>query len=224
MKSIVAAVVMGGLVVAGCSSSSKSSSSNSSSSSSSSSSSGSGSGGGGNDTAGQIEKISASVQESVHLSFKAVYTITGAGQSQTITIEQKPPKTLFSTAQATVINDGTTTKVCTSIGGQNTCVSEGGANPLAGLQQLLSPTAAVTALESYKAQIAAHTAGVDVNITSETHAGLDSTCLSATSAGTTAKYCVSKTTGLLTSETAAGQGFEMTSYTATVPDSDFAGS
>ena len=59
-----------------------------------------------------------------------------------ITIEQKPPKSVFSTSSGSVINDGTHTYFCTTTGGKKQCVSESGAgvNPLASITTLFSPT------------------------------------------------------------------------------------
>lgn len=206
--------VAGALVLAGCSSSPSNSAATTSTSSASSGSSGS-------STSDQLKSLSAAVQASEHGTFKAVYTATESGQTQTVTIEQSPPKSYFATSDGAVIDTGTTTYFCSTSSGQQTCLSTSGSNnPLAALVNLFSPATAVTYLQQAETEVAAHVAGVNVSFSSQTFAGQDSTCVTASVSGQSGKYCVTKS-GILAYEGTGGNSFELTSYSSTVTDSDF---
>ena len=55
----------------------------------------------------KIEALTSSLQGAETATFKAVYTVTNAGMTQTVTLEQAPPKSAFSTKGANVIDTGT---------------------------------------------------------------------------------------------------------------------
>jgi hypothetical protein len=57
----------------------------------------------------KIEALTSSVQGAEKATFKAVYTITNAGSTQTVTVEQSPPKSVLSTKGGSVIDTGTAT-------------------------------------------------------------------------------------------------------------------
>lgn len=205
---------LAGLVLAGCSSSSNTASTTTTTSASGSS---------GSSTASQLRSLSSAVQNAEHASFKAVYTATNNGQTQTVTFEQAPPKSYFASSDGSVIDTGSTTYFCSTSSGQQTCIStSGGQNPLAGLLQLFSPATAVTALQQAETEVAAHVAGVDVSFSSQTFAGQDSTCVTVNASGQSGKYCVAKSSGILTYEGTGSNSFELTSFSSSVTDSDFA--
>ncbi len=209
-------VAVGTLAVAivGCSSSSKSSSSSSSSSSAASSSSGSGnsSGSSGGNLTSRVNAIATKINAAKNSTYKAVYTSNAAGQTQTITIEQAPPNSLFSTGDSTIVTKGSTTYACQK-GAGCTTLPAGTPSPSAAVAEAFSPETALTAI-----QAAANEPGV--NVDTETFAGQSSTCISVSNAGATAKYCVTDG-GILASESAAGNSFTLTSFTTNVPSSDF---
>ena len=176
--------------------------------------------GGGADAA-KIQSLSSSVQAAEHATYKATYTSqNAAGTSQSVTIEQKPPKSVFSVAGTTVINDGTTTYYCSNNGGREQCVSQSGANPLAAVETIFSPSTVLNAFEQAKTQAAAHAAGYNLAFSDASYAGQHSTCVSATGT-TTFKYCVTDA-GVLAYGGSQGNSFTLTSYSGSPSDSDFA--
>jgi hypothetical protein len=211
----VAVVAAAGLAVGACSSSSKSSSSSSSSSQTTAAS------GGSSTSSGQFETITSAIKLGESATFKATYNVNASGTTTTVTLEQKPPKTLFSIAgQGEVISDGTTSHFCTT-GAAASCLTESGSsNPLASLTQLFSPQTALTALEQAKTRLSARAAGYNVTFSSQTFAGQDSTCVTASAPGGSAKYCVTKG-GVLAYEGAGGATFQLTNLSTVVADSDF---
>ncbi|HUY63932.1 MAG TPA: hypothetical protein VMV14_05390 [Acidimicrobiales bacterium] len=208
-----AVVVGAGLLLAGCSSTSNSASSTSTSAGTGASA--------GVSTAAQLRSLTSTVQAAEHGTYKVVYTATSSSGTQTVTIEQSPPKSLFSTSGGSVIDTGTTTYFCSSSNGSNTCITASGStNPLASLLSLFSPSAAITALQQAQTEIGAHLAGYNVSFSSATYAGQDSTCVTVSSSSQSGKYCVTKS-GILAYEGSQGSSFQLTSYSTTVASSDF---
>ena len=178
----------------------------------------------------QFSQIQAAINNAKSATFKAVYTSQSSGSSgSTTTIEQKPPKTLFSTGTSSTIFDGTTTYECESSG---QCTSlPGTTNPLASLAQVYSGSYILTLMQGYQNSSVLAAEGITVNYSNATYAGQQSTCLTVTAragagggSGGGAKWCVTNT-GILaysggTSGSSSG-AFELTSYTTNVPDSDF---
>src|SRR5579875_3057086 len=211
----IAVCAAAGLALAGCSSSP----SNSTTTTTAASSSGSGSSSG--STASQLQSLTSAVQAEEHGTYKAVYTAVENGQTQTVTFEQEPPKTYFSTSGGAVIGTGSTTYFCSNSSGQQACVSTSGStNPLAGLLNLFSPATAISALQQAETEAAAHAAGASVSFSSASFAGQSATCVTASDNGQTGKYCVTKS-GLLAYEGANGNSFTLTSFSASVTESDF---
>jgi hypothetical protein len=171
-------------------------------------------------TSKQLKTVIAHAQAAKNGTFKAVYLSSSNGSTQTITIEQQPPKSVFSSGTTTVINNGTTTYVCYSHG-QEVCISEKSAgNPLAGLQNLYSPNNAVSVLKAAQSQVTHNTRGYHVSFANKTFAGLASTCVTITGNGQHGKYCVTKS-GILAYDGANGTSFQLTSYTTHVSSGDF---
>lgn len=173
--------------------------------------------------AGRLGDLASKVQSGQRATFKAVYTSTGAGQAQSLTIEQKLPKSLFSTGDGSVISDGTTTYFCSGASSTPTCISSGtGANPLLGLTKIIDPSAVLAFFQSAQQSAAAHVAGLSVTFSNQTFAGQDSTCASVTGAAqpTGAKYCVTGG-GIIAYIGSPASSFALTSYSSSVPDSDF---
>ena len=172
----------------------------------------------GNSSVKKIETLSAEVQGSESATFKAVYTITSAGTTQTVAIEQSPPKSVLSVKSGSVIDTGTATYYCTTTGAV-TCLSAGTSNPLSSLAALFSPETALTELKAAQAEAA--TKGFDVSFSSGSYAGQSTTCASISGTGPTVKYCVTKQ-GILAYVMSSGGSFSLTSYSSSPPASDFA--
>jgi hypothetical protein len=139
-----------------------------------------------------------------------------------VTIEQKPPKTVFKSGEGEAIGTGTATYFCSTGSAQVTCVTggTGSANPLAGITQLFSPESAVAALQTAQAQLAAKAQGYDVSFSNENFAGVGAKCVTVSASGQTGKYCVTKD-GILAFAGTAAQNFQLSSYSTSVSDSDF---
>ncbi|HZU78355.1 MAG TPA: hypothetical protein VE991_00455 [Acidimicrobiales bacterium] len=173
-------------------------------------------------TTDQLKQLTAAVQSMEHGTYRAVYSAVDNGQTQTVTFEQQPPKSYFSAGDGAVIDTGTTTYFCSTSGGQQTCFStSASSDPLAGLLNLFSPATAVSALQAAESEVAAHLAGASVSFSSQTFAGQDATCVTASDNGQSGKYCVTKS-GLLAYEGSGGNSFTLTSFSASVNASDFA--
>lgn len=177
-------------------------------------------GGGGGDQSAELSAIASSVKAGKQATFKAGYTYQGSS-SGTVTIEQKPPKSLFSTGDGEVISTGTTTYYCSTSGATPTCLSTGTSNPLAALSQLFAPDSAVNAIQAAEAQVAAHAQGYDVSFSDQSFAGQASKCVTLSGSGQSGKYCVT-TGGILAYSGSASNSFTLTSYSGKVSDSDFA--
>jgi len=173
----------------------------------------------GSSSLSKIEALSSSVQAAEKATFKAVYTITTAGSTQTVTIEQAPPKSVFSLKSGSVINTGTTSYYCSNSGAV-TCISAGTSNPLASLVAIFSPATVLAALRSAQAQAAAHAAGYSFTFSSGNYAGQSTSCANINGAGNTVKYCVTSQ-GILAYASSGGGTFALTSYSSSPPASDF---
>jgi hypothetical protein len=166
----------------------------------------------------KIEALSASVQGAEKATFKAVYNVVPTtGASETVTIEQAPPKTVLALSNERVIDTGTATYFCSS---SNQCFSEGSTNPLASLTALFSPQTALTEFRAVQASAAAHAAGYNVAISSGSYGGQSTTCANITGTGSPVKYCVTKQ-GLLAYASSSGGTFSLSSYSGSPPASDF---
>jgi hypothetical protein len=224
-------LLLTGVVLTACSSSPNSAATTTSGASATTSSGGSAttastssSSGGGSSDASKIQSLSSTVQAGEHATFKAVYTThSTTAPSQTITIEQMPPKSVFGSTSGSVINDGTHTYFCSSSSGQEQCVSESGAtgNPLASITAIFSPATVLSEFQAARSAAAAHALGYGFSFSSETYAGVPTKCVNFTHAAQTVKYCVTDS-GILAYASSAGNTFELTSYTSSPAASDFA--
>jgi hypothetical protein len=174
----------------------------------------------------QLQSLVSSVQAAKKGTFKATFQATGSGApASSITVEQKPPKTLFSAGSSgLMLSTGTATYLCSGATGGLTCLSANGANPLASLLDLYTGTTALTLFQQWQSQISTHVAGLSVTFTNQSFAGQPSRCANWSYQGQSAKYCVTDS-GILsyvggTSATGGGS-FQLTDYSTNVPDSDF---
>jgi hypothetical protein len=117
-------------------------------------------------------------------------------------------------------NSGSTT--ATTKAGATTCVSMGGSNPLASLQNTFGPAAVVTALNLAKTELGSKLAGIKITSSSATFAGQPSTCVTVTGHGQGGKYCVTNKGVLAYLGDSSGSGiFQLTSYSSKPPPSLF---
>lgn len=170
-----------------------------------------GSGGGSN----QLTQLANEMNSGLNTTFKATYSGTSGGQTQTVTLEQAPPNSLFSSGTGEVISNSSKTYFC-STSGQETCVVESGPNPLAGLLSLYSPKTYISDLQA--AQASAH--GSNLSFSTKTIAGQSSNCVTVTGVASNGTYCVTSS-GILASVSSGSDSFTLTSYTTNVPASDF---
>jgi hypothetical protein len=168
----------------------------------------------------KIEALTSSLQGSERASFKAVYTLVTTGLTETVTVEQSPPKTAFLTKDAEIIDTGTATYYCTE-SGQTICLSASATNPLASLTELFSPQTALTELRDIQAEAAAAASGYTITFSSGTYGGQSTTCANVSGKGTTEKYCVTKQ-GILAYGSSPAATLSLTSYSPSPPASDFA--
>ncbi len=181
-----------------------------------------GGGAAGGSTADQLNAFASSVKAGENQTFKAVYSFTGSGTPGSVTIEQKPPKTVFKSGDGAVIGNGTTTYFCSATGAKPTCISggSGSANPLAGITQLFNPESSLNAIRAAQAQLAAKAQGYNVSFSTQSFAGVDANCVTVTGAGQTGKYCVTKG-GILAYAGTSADNFQLSSFSTSVSDSDF---
>jgi hypothetical protein len=102
-------------------------------------------------------------------------------------------------------------------------VASKGSNPLLGLENLFSPTIALSLLSEAKSTAIARALGLKVSSSSATFAGQPSTCVSVSVRGKSTKYCVTKQ-GILSysGSSSSSSSFKLTKYAAKPPASLFA--
>jgi hypothetical protein len=219
---LIGLLVTGG-VLSACSSSTNSSTNKTTTTAASTSTTTGGSSSGSSD-ASQFQALSTEVQAGQHATYSATYTSHNAnGTSQTITIEQKPPKSVLSTPSGSVINDGTHTYFCSTSGGKQQCVSasSAGANPFAALTNLFNPTTLLNEFHAAETAAGSHALGYSADFSNATYAGMSARCVRYTSSSTqSVKYCVTNS-GILAYAQSAGGTFELTGFSAAPPASDF---
>jgi hypothetical protein len=172
-------------------------------------------------SSGNLKALTNAINQAKHATYEATYKSVSDGQTTTVTIAQAPPKSNFSTASGTVINDGKKTYYCSTSDGKQSCISAGGANPILGLEDLFSPAAALGALTEAKEGLVSRVLGIKVTSTSASFAGQPSTCVSVKVKGQGGKYCVTKQ-GLLSYSGSSGSYFQLTKFTSKPPASLFA--
>ena len=172
---------------------------------------------------GDVQKVLQQVQNAQKLVFTADYQSTDSGgKSQTIHVAQKPPKSIFKTNDATVINDGTNTYTCSASGSNNEiqCLkTAGGASgSAAAVATALSGAAVVTALSA-----AAVLPGFDAKQSTRDIAGQHLTCVTITksASNTHPEYCITQDGIIGYVADDSGTTFSLTSFKKDVSDSEF---
>jgi hypothetical protein len=171
----------------------------------------------GSSSARTIEALASSVQGAGMATFKAVYTVSSAGTTETATVEQAPPKSAFSTKGEAVIATGTGTYLCTDAG-QAVCYSAGTTNPLTSLAQLFNPQTALNEVKAAAGVIGA--SGSTITFSPGSYGGQSTTCANVIGKDTNEKFCWTKQ-GVLAYADVAGSTLSLTSYSTSPPASDF---
>jgi hypothetical protein len=173
-------------------------------------------------TASNLSSLTSLAAAGKNATFKAVYTYTSAGKTQTITFAQSPPKSLFKVGTSgDIINDGTTSYYC----GAGVCyASKSSSNPLVSLTGLFDGQEFLDNVQNYpatEAALAAH--GLTLTYSNSSYAGQPSKCVTVHSTKGSTKtftWCVA-TNGIMTSWAAGSASFSLTSFTTSPPASDF---
>jgi hypothetical protein len=212
----VALAVVLGASLAACGSSTDASSSTTSSTTTTTQ--GSGSSG---TIASQVNALTSLSNDLKNSTFEATYTLTEGGTTSTVTYAQSPPKSLFKTSAGVMsINDGTNTYYCTA---NKSCLKTS-SSPIAAQLALFDGTSFVAAAQVYAvAQPVLSALHVEVSFNDANYAGQASKCMTVTytTNSTSAVYCVSSSTGLLTYWSVGSTSYSLTSFSTTPPDSDF---
>jgi outer membrane lipoprotein-sorting protein len=170
----------------------------------------------------ELAAIAAKVQSGKGATFKATYKSTGTNSSGTIVFAQKPPKSSFSSGSTQLIDNGSTTYICTAESATTTCLaSSGSTNPLAGVLGLFNGATITTFLQTARAQAAAHAAGYTLSYSTASYAGQPSKCVTAKGPSGASKYCVTDSGIVAYVSTPDGNVFELTDYSTDVPDAQF---
>ncbi|HEU5002834.1 MAG TPA: hypothetical protein VFW71_08655 [Actinomycetota bacterium] len=173
--------------------------------------------------AAALQAAAQAAAGSTGTTFKAVYSSSESGSSsspESITVEQKPPKSRFDAAGGSVISDGSKTDYCSTTNGVQACYSSPGVSPVASLAQIFSPTNAAQFFRAASAALASAGAGQSVKVTHETFAGQSATCANVSSTDGSGKYCV-LANGVLAAVSDGGSSFQLTNYSTSPPDTDF---
>jgi hypothetical protein len=200
-------------------------------------------------SAPNFNALTNTINRAKKMTYYAQYvSYSGSNPQTTVTIAQAPPKSNFSSASGSVINNGKTTYYCGTSGNSGdsgnsgnsgnsgssttttttsknavTCVASKGSNPLLGLESFFSPTIALTLFSEAKNATVARALGIKVSSSSATFAGQPSTCVSVSVKGKSSKYCVTKQ-GILSysGSSSSSSYFKLTKYSSKPPASLFA--
>jgi len=170
--------------------------------------------------AAKIGALSSLLKKADKATYKAQYAIVNGSTTQMLTIEQSPPKSVFTTKGDRVIDTGKTTYYCTT-SGKATCVSSKTTNPLASLEAVFSAASVLAELQAGQAQADAHVAGYNITFTSGSYAGQSASCANLSTSAESVKYCVTQQ-GIVAFVSSLSATFTLTSYSSSPPASDFA--
>jgi hypothetical protein len=184
----------------------------------------------------QIQQLENKLNQGKKATFSATYV---SSDGSTVTISQQGGKSNFSSADgSSVINTGKKTYFCSKNSGNSgstgnsgnsgnsgstttttkagglQCITESGANPLASLVSIFSPTYLLGVLNEAKASAEARALGIHVTESTQKFAGQDATCISATVQGKSGKYCVTSQGLLAYIGGSGGSTFKMTKYSS----------
>lgn len=174
----------------------------------------------------QLSALGNEVSAAKNRTFKATWTTSGSSGPSTVTLEQRPPQSLFTAGGGSgggeVLATGKTTYFCSGASsGPKTCISAAGANPLASLVGLYTGSAFLSTVQGFAAEAEAKAAGVSLKFSSQSFSGLPARCVSVSAKGQSFKWCVTDS-GILAYASQGGKTtFQLTSYSTKVSPSDF---
>jgi hypothetical protein len=171
----------------------------------------------------QLESLTSLSTNAKTATFKAVYTYTASGKTQTITFAQAPPKYLFQVGTSGLtVNDGSKTYYCAA---SHCLASTSSSDPLLSISTLFNGTTFADSVRAYTVTAAALAAiGVTLTFSTASHAGVASKCVHVTDSKTGSKtftWCVAAQSGLMDYWSAGTSSFALTSFTTSPPASDF---
>jgi hypothetical protein len=186
-----------------------------------------------------LKALMNSINHAKKLTYFAQYTQVRGGRTSTVTIAQSPPRSFFSTSSNRVIINENTTYYCSSnsvsisISGSSDnsvttsnsgnsgsksskqgCVTEKGAKPLLGIEDVASPTAALGALAEAQEGVLSKLLGIKVSSSSASFAGQPSTCVTVSVHGKGGRYCVTKQGVLSYSGSSSSDYLQLTKYSS----------
>jgi hypothetical protein len=179
--------------------------------------------GGNSSVSQQLSALSGLTGSASSTTFSATYSYKSNGATQTMTIAQSPPKSLFANGSSDFVDTGTATYLCSS----GTCLEESTTtDPLSTLTDLFNGTTFDdTATEYAMSASVLATEGVSMSFSGSTYAGLPSKCVTITwtkSGIEPATWCVASSSGVMTSWVDGTNSFTLTAYSSSPPSSDFA--
>jgi hypothetical protein len=195
----------------------------------------------------QIQQLENKLNQGKKVTFSATY-VSSDGSS--VTISQQSGKSNFTSSDgSSVIDTGKKTYFCsknnsgnsgtsgssgnsgnsgntgstttTTAAGGLQCITETGANPLASLVSIFSPTYLLGVLNEAKASAEARALGIKITTSTQKFAGQTATCISATVRGKSGKYCVTNQGLLAYIGGTGGSTFKMTKYSGSPSPSLF---
>jgi hypothetical protein len=167
----------------------------------------------------QLSQLSQNTSNADSATFEATWQASSAaGKMTTITWAQQSPNSLFKVDNTLILTQGPTTYFCSSA---TLCVKESVGTPLTALQDLYDGKIFKDSISSYTNDAALQAAGVSLTFHDATYAGVKSSCADIDVKGNTATWCVASDSGVITYWSGDGASYELTSYTATPPASDF---
>ena len=186
-----------------------------------------------------LKRLTNDINHAEKLTYYAQYTQVSGGQRSTVTIAQSPPRSFLSTSSGSVIINENSTSYCASnsvsisISGNSGitsnsgnsgsksskqgCLTQKGANPLLGIEDALSPTAALGALAEAKEGLISKLLGIEVSSSSASFAGQPSTCVTVSGHGKVGRYCVTKQGIISYAGASPSDYFQLTKYSSNPP-------
>jgi hypothetical protein len=168
--------------------------------------------------------LASGISKSANSTFSATYVIahSQAGQSETITFAQSPPKSSIQTSSVHFITDGKSITECT--GTDCTSLPSSMAGSLTSITDLFSPSFMGNVIKGIQNNALSGVPGFKATVSSASYAGQASTCVTVTDTAspTPATYCAANSTGLLTYSSVAGSTVTLSAYSASPDSSLFA--
>lgn len=176
---------------------------------------------GGSGGVSNLGQLASRIQDQSQRTFRLQYLSSSGSGSQTVTLEQMPPKQLFKVSGGEVISDGAKTYFCNTNSSPPACMSSTSvSNPFSGMMAAYSGTRYAEAMRSWQAEVASGVAGYHLSFSHASFAGQSSTCVNWTYQSSAAKYCITDS-GVLAYVGEGSTSMKLVSYSHSVSASDF---